>query len=79
MTNYGALFLGPRRQRLLRRQGDRHQPHPADEEGRARYTGLWVGKFMKTVTYQRVLTDEASAMIGEYCSAPVHAGRLRRP
>ena len=35
----------------------------------ARYTGgLWVGKFMKTCTYQRVLTDEASAMVGEYCS-----------
>ncbi len=35
----------------------------------ARYTGgLWVGKFMKTCTYQRVLTDEASTMIGEYCS-----------
>jgi sulfopropanediol 3-dehydrogenase len=35
----------------------------------ARYTGgLWVGKFLKTCTYQRVLTDEASAMIGEYCS-----------
>jgi sulfopropanediol 3-dehydrogenase len=35
----------------------------------ARYTGgLWVGKFIKTITYQRVLTDEASAMVGEYCS-----------
>ncbi len=35
----------------------------------ARYTGgLWVGKFMKTCTYQKVLTDEASAMIGSYCS-----------
>ena len=35
----------------------------------ARYTGgLWVGKFIKTCTYQRVLTDEASALIGEYCS-----------
>ena len=35
----------------------------------ARYTGgLWVGKFLKTCTYQRVETDEASAMIGEYCS-----------
>ena len=35
----------------------------------ARYTGgLWVGKFLKTCTYQRVTTDEASAMIGEYCS-----------
>ena len=35
----------------------------------ARYTGgLWVGKFIKTCTYQKVLTDEASAMIGEHCS-----------
>jgi sulfopropanediol 3-dehydrogenase len=35
----------------------------------ARYTGgLWVGKFIKTCTYQRVLTDEASARVGEYCS-----------
>jgi sulfopropanediol 3-dehydrogenase len=35
----------------------------------ARYTGgLWVGKFVKTCTYQRVLTDEASARIGEVCS-----------
>jgi sulfopropanediol 3-dehydrogenase len=35
----------------------------------ARYTGgLWVGKFIKTCTYQRVLTDEASALIGSYCS-----------
>jgi sulfopropanediol 3-dehydrogenase len=35
----------------------------------ARYTGgLWVGKFLKTVTYQRVLTDEASAKIGAVCS-----------
>ena len=34
-----------------------------------RYTGgLWVGKFIKTCTYQRVLTDEASALVGEYCS-----------
>ncbi|MCE4226938.1 hypothetical protein HCU64_24660, partial [Methylobacterium sp. C25] len=30
--------------------------------------GLWVGKFLKTCTYQRVLTDEASALVGEYCS-----------
>ncbi|MEB0150934.1 histidinol dehydrogenase, partial [Pseudomonas sp. CCC2.2] len=30
--------------------------------------GLWVGKFIKTCTYQRVLTDEASVMVGEYCS-----------
>jgi sulfopropanediol 3-dehydrogenase len=35
----------------------------------ARYPGgLWVGKFIKTCTYQRVLTDEASALIGGYCS-----------
>jgi len=35
----------------------------------ARYTGgLWVGKFIKTCTYQKVVTNEASAMIGEYCS-----------
>jgi len=35
----------------------------------ARYTGgLWVGKFLKTCTYQKVMTDQASAMIGEYCS-----------
>src|SRR5258707_1344892 len=37
--------------------------------GAARYTGgLWVGKFLKTCTYQRILTDEASALVGEYCS-----------
>ena len=35
----------------------------------ARYTGgLWVGKFLKTCTYQKVLTDEASVNVGEYCS-----------
>jgi len=38
-------------------------------KGAARYTGgLWVGKFLKTCTYQEVKTPEASAMIGEYCS-----------
>ncbi len=59
---------GPAHQRRLWRQGDRHQPHAADQEG-ARYTGgLWVGKFLKTCTYQKVTTDEASALIGEYCS-----------
>jgi sulfopropanediol 3-dehydrogenase len=45
-----------------------HQSHASNKKT-ARYTGgLWVGKFMKTCTYQKVLTDEASAMIGEYCS-----------
>ena len=40
---------------------------------KARYTGgLWVGKFLKTCTHQKVLTDEASALMGEYCSPPCH-------
>ena len=68
MTNYGALFLGPRTNVSY---GDKviGTNHTLPTKKAARYTGgLWVGKFMKTVTYQRVLTDEASAMIGEYCS-----------
>ena len=68
MTNYGALFLGPRTNVAY---GDKviGTNHTLPTKKAARYTGgLWVGKFLKTVTYQRVLTDEASAMIGEYCS-----------
>jgi sulfopropanediol 3-dehydrogenase len=68
MTNYGALFLGPRTNVAY---GDKviGTNHTLPTKGAGRYTGgLWVGKFLKTVTYQRVLTDEASAMIGEYCS-----------
>jgi len=68
MTNYGALFLGPRTNVAF---GDKviGTNHTLPTKKAARYTGgLWVGKFLKTVTYQRVLTDEASAMIGEYCS-----------
>jgi len=68
MTNYGALFLGPRTNVSY---GDKviGTNHTLPTKGAARYTGgLWVGKFLKTVTYQRVLTDAASAMIGEYCS-----------
>jgi sulfopropanediol 3-dehydrogenase len=68
MTNYGALFLGPRTNVSY---GDKviGTNHTLPTNRAARYTGgLWVGKFMKTCTYQRVLTDEASAMIGEYCS-----------
>jgi sulfopropanediol 3-dehydrogenase len=68
MTNYGALFLGPRTNVSF---GDKviGTNHTLPTKKSARYTGgLWVGKFMKTCTYQRVLTDEASAMIGEYCS-----------
>ena len=68
MTNYGALFLGPRTNVDF---GDKvigtNLTLPTKRN--ARYTGgLWVGKFLKTVTYQRVLTDEASALIGGYCS-----------
>ena len=43
--------------------------HTLPTKKAARYTGgLWVGKFLKTCTYQKVLTDEASALVGEYCS-----------
>ncbi len=68
MTNYGALFLGPRTNVAY---GDKviGTNHTLPTKKAARYTGgLWVGKFLKTCTYQRVVTDEASAMIGEYCS-----------
>jgi sulfopropanediol 3-dehydrogenase len=68
LTNYGALFLGPRTNVAY---GDKviGTNHTLPTLGAARYTGgLWVGKFLKTCTYQRILTDEASALIGEYCS-----------
>ncbi len=68
MTNYGALFLGPRTNVAF---GDKviGTNHTLPTKKAARYTGgLWVGKFLKTCTYQKVLTDAASAMIGEYCS-----------
>ena len=68
LTNYGALFLGPRTNVSY---GDKviGTNHTLPTKGAARYTGgLWIGKFIKTCTYQRVLTDEASTMIGEYCS-----------
>ena len=68
LTNYGALFLGARTNVSY---GDKviGTNHTLPTGKAARYTGgLWVGKFLKTCTYQRVLTDEASAMVGEYCS-----------
>jgi sulfopropanediol 3-dehydrogenase len=68
MTNYGALFLGPRTNVSF---GDKviGTNHTLPTKKAARYTGgLWVGKFLKTVTYQRVLTDEAAARVGEVCS-----------
>jgi sulfopropanediol 3-dehydrogenase len=72
MTNYGALFLGPRTNVSF---GDKviGTNHTLPTSRNARYTGgLWVGKFLKTCTYQRVLTDEASADIGAYCSRLCH-------
>ena len=68
MTNYGALFLGSRTNVSY---GDKTigTNHTLPTKRAARYTGgLWVGKFMKTCTYQKVLTDEASTIVGEYCS-----------
>lgn len=67
MTNYGALFLGPETNVAY---GDKviGTNHTLPTKGSARYTGgLWVGKFIKTVTYQEV-SPEASAMVGDYCS-----------
>jgi sulfopropanediol 3-dehydrogenase len=68
MTNYGSLFLGPRTNVAY---GDKviGTNHTLPTKKAARYTGgLWVGKFLKTCTYQKVLTDEAAALVGEYCS-----------
>jgi sulfopropanediol 3-dehydrogenase len=68
LKNYGALFLGPRTNVAY---GDKviGTNHTLPTGKAARYTGgLWVGKFIKTCTYQKVLTDEASALIGRYCS-----------
>jgi len=68
MRNYGSLFLGPRTNVAY---GDKviGTNHTLPTKKAARYTGgLWVGKFIKTCTYQKVLTDEASAEIGAYAS-----------
>ncbi len=67
MTNYGALFLGPETNVAY---GDKviGTNHTLPTRRAARYTGgLWVGKFIKTCTYQRV-TEAASLEVGEYCS-----------
>ena len=72
MTNYGALFLGPRTNVAF---GDKviGTNHTLPTNKAARYTGgLWVGKFLKTCTYQKVTTDAASALVGEYCSRLCH-------
>ena len=68
MTCYGALFLGPRTNVA---NGDKviGTNHTLPTKKAGRYTGgLWVGKYLKTHSYQRVLTDEAAAMVGEYGS-----------
>jgi sulfopropanediol 3-dehydrogenase len=68
MTNYGALFLGARTNVAY---GDKviGTNHTLPTRKAARYTGgLWVGKFLKTCTYQKVTTDEATTAIGSYCS-----------
>jgi sulfopropanediol 3-dehydrogenase len=68
LGSYGALFLGPKTNVAY---GDKviGTNHTLPTKGAARYSGgLWVGKFLKTCTYQEVKTPEASAMIGEYCS-----------
>jgi len=68
MHAYGALFLGPRTNVA---NGDKviGTNHTLPTKKAGRYTGgLWVGKFLKTHSYQRILTDEAATMVGEYGS-----------
>jgi len=68
MTNFGAMFPGPRTNVSY---GDKviGTNHTLPTRRAARYTGgLWIGKFLKTCTYQRVTTDAASALMGEHCS-----------
>lgn len=68
MHSYGALFLGPRTNVA---NGDKviGTNHTLPTKKAGRYTGgLWVGKFLKTHSYQKVLTDDAAADVGAYCS-----------
>ena len=68
MTCYGSLFLGPRTNVA---NGDKviGTNHTLPTKKAGRYTGgLWVGKFLKTHSYQKILTDEAATKIGKYCS-----------
>jgi sulfopropanediol 3-dehydrogenase len=68
LTCYGALFLGPRTNVA---NGDKviGTNHTLPTRKAGRYTGgLWVGKFLKTHSYQKILTDTAAAEIGAYCS-----------
>ena len=68
MHSYGALFLGPRTNVA---NGDKviGTNHTLPTKKAGKYTGgLWVGKFLKTHSYQEITTDEAATKIGEYCS-----------
>ncbi len=68
MHSYGALFLGPRTNVA---NGDKviGTNHTLPTRKAGRYTGgLWVGKFLKTHSYQRIVTDEAAAMVGAHGS-----------
>ncbi|MEL7470800.1 MAG: histidinol dehydrogenase [Pseudomonadota bacterium] len=68
MHSYGALFLGPRTNVA---NGDKviGTNHTLPTKKAGRYTGgLWVGKYLKTHSYQRVVTDEAATLVGEYGS-----------
>lgn len=68
LRNYGSLFIGPR---TTVAYGDKviGTNHTLPTMRAARYSGgLWVGKFLKTCTYQRITSDEASAMLGEKCA-----------
>jgi len=68
MHSYGALFLGARTNVS---NGDKviGTNHTLPTKKAGRYTGgLWVGKFLKTHSYQEITTDEAATNIGEYCS-----------
>ena len=72
MTSYGALFLGARTNVA---NGDKviGTNHTLPTKKAGRYTGgLWVGKFIKTHTYQKIMTDEAATLIGEYGSRLSH-------
>ncbi|TCD15105.1 histidinol dehydrogenase [Oricola cellulosilytica] len=68
MHSYGALFLGPRTNVA---NGDKviGTNHTLPTKKAGRYTGgLWVGKFLKTHSYQKIITDEAATIVAEYCS-----------
>lgn len=82
MVNYGCLFIGPRTNVAY---GDKviGTNHTLPTKKAAKYTGgLWVGKFLKTVTYQEITSDKSSAIIGEYadrlCQLENFAGHARQ-